>query len=585
MKDLRRVLVVIPAAALILFLVAAFMTRDAMQHLPPRRVGGPSGDLVDQSAWTTVVALAPLAVSAEEQGFVRDAARIADHEVNKAFALALRQVGLQNRVLTGEALVEQQKVQALQQAVKTDQAQVAALSAAAQKTGAASTAGDDLDVAKAQLGLDQDELADAAQDLARVSGDKSAQIQQELAAHEAAMKKTGGSLTGDGEIAVIAAKRYATLLGRLEAWDAQRTRAKLIGQAEREAVEAAGRLTAEHGALRTAMQGQTGIDRDKVTGAARVKMLQGMAAQRAIAGLLDDQTDNEQQLGNIYRRWQAQVWTQHRIVDHMLMVSFAWVAAILLGTAIVAWGGHIFLERISTDPRQLHTLQTIFGLGVQLVGLLLVLLAVFGPPSQVPTILGLATAGLTVVFQSFIIAFCGWFVLMGKNGLRVGDWVEIDGVGGEVVEIGVFRTALLETGNWTTRGHPTGRRVTFLNGFAINGQYFNFSTSGQWMWDEITLSLAQASDYAGTIERIRRLVAKETESDVHLAAEEWKSVVRQNSLSQFSAEPTVDVRPAASGIEVVVRYVTRAGNRFDLKNRIYQGMVELLREPVGLETK
>ncbi len=102
--------------------------------------------------------------------------------------------------------------------------------------------------------------------------------------------------------------------------------------------------------------------------------------------------------------------------------------------------------------------------------------------------------GLTVVFQDFILAFFGWFVLMGRNGIRVGDWVEINGVGGEVVEIGLFRTALLETGNWTDKGHPTGRRVTFINNFAITGQYFNFSTAGQWMWDEIGVNVPSGED-------------------------------------------------------------------------------------------
>ena len=86
-----------------------------------------------------------------------------------------------------------------------------------------------------------------------------------------------------------------------------------------------------------------------------------------------------------------------------------------------------------------------------------------GVPKQAPTILGLAGAGLTVVFQDFILGFFGWFVLMGRNGMRVCDWVEINGVGGEVSEIGLFRTTLLETGNWTSRGHPTGRKVTLIN--------------------------------------------------------------------------------------------------------------------------
>jgi small-conductance mechanosensitive channel len=89
---------------------------------------------------------------------------------------------------------------------------------------------------------------------------------------------------------------------------------------------------------------------------------------------------------------------------------------------------------------------------------------------------------------------------MGKNGIRVGDWVEINGVGGEVVETGVFRTTMLETGNWTDEGHPTGRRVSLMNSFAVRGQSFNFSTTGQWMWDEIRLTILPAEDAYRTIE-------------------------------------------------------------------------------------
>ncbi len=73
------------------------------------------------------------------------------------------------------------------------------------------------------------------------------------------------------------------------------------------------------------------------------------------------------------------------------------------------------LERILRERRQRNTLKTVLNLGTQFVGLLLVLLVIFGVPRQTPTILGLATAGLTVVFQDFILAFCGWFVLMGPH--------------------------------------------------------------------------------------------------------------------------------------------------------------------------
>jgi small-conductance mechanosensitive channel len=228
------------------------------------------------------------------------------------------------------------------------------------------------------------------------------------------------------------------------------------------------------------------------------------------------------------------------------------------------------------DQRQRQTLRTILNVGTQLIGLLLVLLVIFGTPEQMPTILGLVTAGLTVVFQDFILAFCGWFVLMGRNGIRVRDWVEIDGVGGEVVKVGLFRTWLLETGNWTANGHPTGRRVSFLNGFAIRGKYFNFSTAGQWMWDEIKVSIPPGAQAYPLIEKIREATAKATEADAKMAEEEWKRVTHEEGLPRFSATPSVDMRPAGAGVDIVVRYVTRAGVRLETRNRLFGTVVELM---------
>ena len=116
----------------------------------------------------------------------------------------------------------------------------------------------------------------------------------------------------------------------------------------------------------------------------------------------------------------------------------------------------------------------------------------------------LAGAGLTVALKDFIVGFIGWFVLMGKNGIRLGDWVEINGVTGEVVELGMFHTVLLETGNWTDSGHPTGRRVTFTNSYAIEGHYFNFSTSGQWLWDELTVVLPAGHDPYPIVDAVKK---------------------------------------------------------------------------------
>ena len=147
---------------------------------------------------------------------------------------------------------------------------------------------------------------------------------------------------------------------------------------------------------------------------------------------------------------------------------------------------------MTAENKRIDTLRAVVKFAVQAVGAIVILFIVFGMPTQTTTVLGLAGAGLTVAMKDFIVAFFGWFVLMGRNGIRVGDWVEINGVGGEVVEVGLLKTVLLETGNWTDAGHPTGRRVSFVNSFAIEGHFFNFTTSGQWMWDELQVLIPAA---------------------------------------------------------------------------------------------
>jgi small-conductance mechanosensitive channel len=592
MNRAHKIAAALSLAVVALCLLGTFMTRGVMQHLPflhgqtagwdaaPRSYG-----IVDQRPWQTAKTIAALAVSAEELDLAREAERLADHEVDQAFAQSLRQASAETRQLTGEALTLQKRVTELQQTVKQDQAQVASLTAKAGPApvapGTAGPTGDDLDVAKAQLSLDQDELSDSMEDLARASGDHRGKIQQELTAREASMKKYDeqAGISRDGETAVVSAGRYKTLAGQIAEWWAQRTRMQLIDQAQQLATADVAALTADRARLAPEAQAAAVTAAAAAAGESssdRVKELQRVATQQNILSILDDRLSAQQQLVTLYGRWHSQVELQHKMLLHLMLQSLTLIAAIVLLTILAGWGLQAAFDRMSQDRRQRQTLRTILNLGTQVLGLILVLLVIFGTPQQMPTILGLATAGLTVVFQGFILAFCGWFVLMGKHGIRVGDWVEIDGVVGEAVEIGVFRTWLLETGNWTANGHPTGRRVSFLNGYAIQGKYFNFSTTGQWMWDEIKVSIPQGTEAYPLIDKIREAAIKATETDAKMAEEEWKRVTHEQGSPHFSATPSVDMQPAAGGVDIVVRYVTRAGVRLETRNRLYETVVGLM---------
>jgi small-conductance mechanosensitive channel len=591
----RFVVLVALFVLVILCLAFAWVTRDAMAHLPflagqsRARVpaAGATGP-VDQSPWQTAQALAPLAVSSEEMEYAREAERLADHDVDQAFAAALRLAVLQarHRDLTGDALALAQKITQIEQVVKQDQALVQSLtptpgaSSSAPK-GSAKPApdGDDLEVAKAQLGLDSDELDDARRDLARASGDNSDEIQNELAERETAMRKYDSGEQPVGQLAVISASQHGTLASRLKAWFGQSNRYRLLQQALVTTQSGVTRLTAEHNAMEAKANTSAPAAASEASDhAARLASIKDRATQRQILSIFDDRIQTEQQLATVYDKWSKQVMLQHRIVLHLLLQSFALVFFILLSMVL----GDTLVRRLMSHPaldrRQSHTLRTILEVGLHVAGAVAILLVIFGMPQQTTTMLGLVTAGLTIALQDVILSFFGWFVLVGKNGIHVGDWVEINGVCGEVTDIGLMRTALLETGGLADKGYPTGRRISFLNSFAIHGQYFNFSTTGQWMWDEIAVSIPESERGFGIVERIQEAALEATRENARLAEQEWKHGPHGERATLFSAAPSVNLRPTGSGIDVQVRYVTRASQRVEMRNRLYQLAIDLLHE-------
>ncbi len=590
-------LVILLALSLVLTacLVFAWMTRDAMANLSflknQSSLNGISTrkTIVDLSPWQTAEALAPLAVTAEEKEYARDAERLADHDVDQAFASALRKATLQAQhiTLSGDALALSQKIATLQQLIKQDQAQVQSItqqlnspSNQAKNGAPAPVDSGDLDVARAQLGLDSDELADAQQDLDRATGDQTAQIQAELSAHEASMRAYDKRVQSGGDVAVVAAQREGTMATRVMAWFAQRSRTQLLQQALKQTQADIQTMMSAHNALEVkANAGAAGASRSNADRSARLAEIKDKAAERQILSIYDDRIQTKQQLSTVYGKWAAQVQLQHRIVLHLILQSLALIAFIGICMVICDAVVRRLMDSPALDRRRSQTLRSILELSIQVVGAVIILLVIFGTPRETPTILGLATAALTIALQDFIIAFLGWFVLIGKNGIHVGDWVEINGVGGEVIEVRLFSTTLLETGTLADRGLPTGRRITFMNGFAIRGQYFNFSTNGQWMWDEITLSLPASGNIHELLDRIQKVVVAETEKNADLAEQEWKRGVHGTSLSHFSATAVENLRPSASGIEVLVRYVTRASERFEVRNRLYQKLIDLLRDP------
>jgi small-conductance mechanosensitive channel len=555
MRLLKNLPAMVLAILLVVCLFAYYSTRKSATPTAPQKPVAAEQPLVDTSLLQGVVKLAPLAAVPDEQVLAREAWRLADHELDLTFAAAMREAEAEATLpATGPLRQLSDRITKLKTRVEADKKSVDELG---------KSAGDALDRAQAQLDLDQDELDDAQQELALDGGDKRASLQRLLQEHEASDK------VADQAIKFASPVATRTLSEQVREWLSLGEYDRQLHAAAQDAVAHARMLLDQHNTLERQLPSQP----DLSASVARLRQLSGQ--RKTLAGL-DQRMQDTKQLVTAYQRWSALVENRQRAVLHLLLQSLAVIIAILLVTVLL---NRVFRRAFhQTDRRRLHQLRVIARITLQVAAVLVILLIVFGPPSQLSTAIGLITAGLAVVMKDFIVAFFGWFTLMGKNGISVGDCVEIEGVSGEVVEIGLLKTVLLELGNWTNTGHPTGRRVAFSNSFAMEHHYFNFSTAGQWLWDEIQVTLPPEGDPYEMAQKIREIVERETQVEAAEAAKDWQRVTDQYGTRKVSAMPAVNLRPGVNGLEVVVRYITRAPQRNAVKSKLFQAIVELLRK-------
>jgi small-conductance mechanosensitive channel len=579
--------------------------------------------VIDENTLLTARRLARLAHTPEEQSLAQSAVQMADHELDLAFTAALVHLEAHPPPLSPEASQIQERLNEAQRTLATDTESAKQLARALAQAAEADKPAiqDRLDVAQSRVELAQDEVKEANEDLLQAGGNVHQRIQRMQQEHETAEHLDTRSAT------VASTSPLGSLRGMVGAtreWLALRDKRHWIGEAQRQMALSATQLASErqqmaadlaaskagvpelasrgqHRANSTAgaavrpgpaLPGGTTGAKNKAGAAAPpaeptppansgalLGVTRQIAADQHRLTLRDQRITARRRLADIYAQWDGLVGSEQRAVLHRCLVSAAIVLAALLLLLFADRWLERLLGRARIDRRQLATLRSVVGVALQIIAVAVILLMLVGVPSQLGAILGLVGAGLTVALKDFIVAFLGWFVLMGRNGMRLGDWVEINGVSGEVVELNMFHTVLLETGNWTDAGHPTGRRVTFTNSFAISGHYFNFSTSGQWLWDELSLMVPYDRDPHAVAEAIQKEVTAATAKDASQAEQEWRRASRGQRGLGFTAQPGIAVRPAAGGVEIAVRYVTRASERLALRARLYQSAVQLLAAP------
>jgi small-conductance mechanosensitive channel len=258
--------------------------------------------------------------------------------------------------------------------------------------------------------------------------------------------------------------------------------------------------------------------------------------------------------------------------------------AILIGMLVIVFGGGEIWRRLIfryiQEPRRRHQQLLVRTLTVWILALAVVALTFVTEFSSFAAFAGLITAGLAVAMQSVLLSMVGYFLLIGKYGLRIGDRVQIGTVSGEVISLGLVRMHLMELNAQGPLG-ATGRVVAFANSIVFqsaNG-LFRQIAGVDFVWHEATLALPAGSDYAAVKAKLLGALNEVlSENHEELTRQTQQLEKATASTTVVKPVPQVQLRFSPAGVEALVRYPVHLQNQADTDERVSQAILKVLTE-------
>jgi small-conductance mechanosensitive channel len=187
---------------------------------------------------------------------------------------------------------------------------------------------------------------------------------------------------------------------------------------------------------------------------------------------------------------------------------------------------------------------------------------------------GLVAIGITISLQEVAKNFAGGLNILINKTYEVGDRIEINSKKGDVIDIGIFYTTILEIDEWLSGDQPTGRLSIIPNSFVLSDITNNYTKDFKFLWDEITIPITYASDWRAAMELILDVINKETGTLIKQATDAFPHLERKYFFSRRSTEPAVFIRLTSNWIEMHARFVTEPKQRRIIRSRLSIGILD-----------
>jgi small-conductance mechanosensitive channel len=266
-----------------------------------------------------------------------------------------------------------------------------------------------------------------------------------------------------------------------------------------------------------------------------------------------------------------------KMIDSLLAFFSITFVRFVIYALIIYLSGTLIIRLINRkiqDLRRRHTWRKITRYTTVLLILAIAVLFWLEGVKQVGVVISIIGAGLVVALQDVILCFLGWVLIIFKRPFTVGDRIELGAVKGDVIDVRMFQTALLEVGNWVDADQSTGRVVHVPNSSVFRERVFNYTKGFEFIWNEIKITVTFESNW----QKAKKIVLRHANPEIDKLAlkvqESIKRMAKQYMIHYEVFTPIVYVSIVDHGVELTLRYLTDVRQRRSTKDRISQAILE-----------
>lgn len=264
-------------------------------------------------------------------------------------------------------------------------------------------------------------------------------------------------------------------------------------------------------------------------------------------------------------------------------LNAVWTGVVLLVAVVVRVLVLREVGRRVEDPDVAYTARKSIAYTVATLTIVILAWIWIEPLGNAGTALGLLSAGIAVALADLLRNFAGWIYVIARRPFRVDDRIEVGGMAGDVIDIRMFRTTMLEIREWVEADQSTGRIVHVPNGIFLREAVANFTQGFAYIWHEVEVLVTFESDWERAEQVMLEVITELTTDVCERARAEIRHASRQYKIRYAHFDAKVWVRVVDSGVKLTGRMLVPVRSRRGYDEKAWRGLLTAFRADPAIE--